>query len=133
MRSAKRLSHLRRCESGAAAVEFALIAMVAICVFLGIVEFGRALYMRNELSYAADLAARKILVNPLVATADLETTIRSSLTFGDSEELQLTFGTESVDGASFRTLSVRQPLTLLIPNLSNAGVVFTIDRRVPLL
>lgn len=133
MRFAARFSSLRRCESGAAAIEFALIAMVAICVFVGIVEFGRALYMRNELSFAADLAARRILINPAVANNDLETTIRSAITFQDSEGLQLTFGTESVDGVSFRTILVSQPLTLLIPNLSEAAVMLTIDRRVPLL
>lgn len=133
MRFATRFSSLRRCDSGAAAIEFAMIAMVAISVFLGIVEFGRALYMRNELSFAADLAARRILTNPAVTDSDLETTIRSSSTFVDSENLQLTFGTESVDGLSFRTVLLTQPLTLLIPNLSEANIMLTINRRIPVI
>lgn len=131
MRITARLGALRRCDFGAAAVEFALIAMVAISFFLGIVEFGRALYMRNELSFAADIAVRNILINPTIADSDLEIAIRSSITFGNSEALQVTFGNESVDGMSFRKVLLSQPLTLLIPNLSNAGIMLTIDRRVP--
>ncbi len=131
MRLPLRLASLYRCDTGTAAVEFALIAMVAICFFLGIFEFGRAFYMRNELSFAADLAARNILINPTVANSDLETTIRSSITFGDSEALQMTFETESVDGMPFRKVSLSQPFTLLIPHLSNASIILTIDRRVP--
>ncbi|MGR3593969.1 MAG: TadE/TadG family type IV pilus assembly protein [Limimaricola soesokkakensis] len=131
MRLVARLGSLRRCEAGAAAVEFALIAMVAISFLLGIVEFGRALYMRNELSFAADIATRKILINPAVTDGELEAAIRASITFGGGEALQMTFGTESVDGVSFRKIVLSQPLTLLVPNISTAGIMLTIDRRVP--
>lgn len=124
---------LRRCESGAAAIEFALIGMVAISIFLGTVEFGRALYTRNALSYAADVAARSILTNPAVADSDLEATIRSSILFGESADLEMAFGVETASGVSFRTISVQQPLTLVIPGLSQAGIMLTVDRRVPVL
>ena len=133
MRLVGGLGDLRRCEAGAAAVEFALIAMVAISTFLGLVEFGRALYVRNELSYAVDVAARRILTDPAVADIDLETAIRSSVTFGDSEDLVLTFGVETADGMSFRTLVVQQPLVLLVPLLAGAGLTLTVDRRIPIL
>lgn len=133
MKPFSRLARLRGCESGAVAVEFALIAMVAISTFLGIIEFGRGLYMRNEMSYAADLGARKILTNPAVADSDVESAIRDAITFGTSAELQLTLGIETVDGVPFRTLLVRYPLTLMIPNIAQAGIMLTVDRRVPLL
>ena len=133
MRLIASLRSLRRCESGAAAVEFALIGMVAISTFVGTVEFGRALYVRNALSFAADVAARAILTNPAVADSDLETVIRSSVAFGDSTDLEMTFGVEMASGVSFRTLSVQQPLTLVVPGLSGAGVMLTVDRRVPVL
>lgn len=126
-----RLRVLLRRESGAAAVEFALIGLVAIAMFLGIIEFGRALYVRNELSYAVDVAARRILTDPAVADSDLEEAIRSSLTFGDQGDLRLTLGTETADGVSFRTVMAEQPLLLLVPLLVDADVTLKVDRRVP--
>lgn len=126
------LAHLRKSESGAAAVEFALVGMVAIVTFLGIIEFGRGLYMRNEMSYAVDLAARKILTNPAVANAEVEAVIREAFAFGSSDDLQITFGAESVDGVDFRTLVISYPVTLLLPGVTNGSFTLTTDRRVPL-
>lgn len=128
----KFLAHLRQSESGAAAVEFALVGMVAIATFLGILEFGRTLYMRNEIAYAVDLATRQILTNAAVANADVEAVIRDAITFGGSANLQITFGTESSNGVAFRTLLVRYPVTLLVPGLPDGSFMLTIDRRVPL-
>ena len=126
------LARLRRCERGTAAVEFALVGLVAIVLFLGILEFGRVLYMRNEMSYAMDLGARQILTNPAIANAEVELSIRKAIRFGTPARLVVTFGTKSVDGASFRTLLVSYPVTLLIPGLTNANIVLKIDRIVPL-
>lgn len=125
-------TQLRRSESGAAAVEFALVGMVAIATFLGILEFGRTLYMQNEISYAVDLASRKILTNAAVPNAEVETVIREAITFGGSANLLITFGTDSFDGVSFRTLLVRYPVTLLVPGLPEGSFMLTVDRRVPL-
>lgn len=125
-------ARLKRSECGAAAVEFALVGMVAIVTFLGIIEFGRSLYMRNEMSYAVDRAARKILTNPGVPDAEVEAVVREAFAFGSSTDLQVSFGLETVDGVSFRTLLVTYPVTLLIPNLTNASFTLKINRRVPL-
>lgn len=126
------LSLLRRCERGATSVEFALVGLVAIVIFLAILEFGRGLYMRNEMSYAMDLGARKILTNPAIADADVETIIRQAISFGAADSLQITFGTQSVNGAPFRTVLVSFPVTLLIPGLTNRSFTLKIDRIVPL-
>ena len=53
-----------RCEAGTAAVEFAIISMVFISLCVGIVDFGRTLYVKNQLSFLADQATRTVLVNP---------------------------------------------------------------------
>jgi Flp pilus assembly protein TadG len=62
------LRRLARSNGGAAAVEFAIIVWVLIFVCLGVIEFGRGLHVRNEMSFAGDRAARKILTtDPLVS------------------------------------------------------------------
>lgn len=125
-------AQLRKSETGTAAVEFALVGMVAIATFLGILEFGRTLYMRNEISYAVDLATRQILTNATVPDAEVETVIRDAITFGGSANLQISFGTESFNGVAFRTVLVRYPVTLFVPGIPDGSFMLTIDRRVPL-
>ena len=126
------LAHLKRSDSGTAAVEFALVGLVAITLFLGIVEFGRSLYMRNAMYFAMDLASRKIMTNATVTNTDVETAIRGAIAFGDSASLMITFGTESVNGVSFRTILIRYPITLLIPGLTNGAFMLAVNRRIPL-
>lgn len=123
---------LKQSENGATAIEFSLVALMAITIFLGIIEFGRGLYLRNEMSYAVDIAARKVLTNPVVGNAELETLIRDSITFGGSTDLAVSFATETIDGIPFRKLVVSYPVTLLIPNLTNGSFTLRINRRVPL-
>lgn len=126
------LQNLRRSESGATAIEFALVALTAIATFLAVIEFGRALYISNSMSYAVDIAARKIMMNPAATNVDVEDTLRDAIGFGSSEDLEVTFGTETVDTVSFRTLLISYPLTLLVPNLTKQSIVLTTNRRVPL-
>lgn len=56
------MRRLRRGVSGAAALEFALVIVVALPLFVGLIEAGRALHSRNALEFAADVAARSTLV-----------------------------------------------------------------------
>ncbi|WP_071795165.1 TadE/TadG family type IV pilus assembly protein [Natronohydrobacter thiooxidans] len=126
-----RLRHFRQSESGAAAVEFALVGLVAIVLFLGIIEFGRGLHMRNEMSYAADRAARQIMMNPAISNAEVELALRDAMAFASSD-LQITFGTESSQGVDFRTVLIRHPVNLTIPSLNHRRLMLSVDRRVPI-
>ena len=45
-------------SSGSVAVEFALLLPVYIAVIFGIIEFGRMIWIRNTLEFAAEQAAR---------------------------------------------------------------------------
>ena len=54
---------MRRCETGSALVEFALVAMLFFAMLFGIIDFGRAFYTYHFLSHAARSAARWAMVN----------------------------------------------------------------------
>ncbi len=49
-------------ESGAAAIEFALIATVAVTLFSGIVQFGYVLFIENHMADVARDSARRYAV-----------------------------------------------------------------------
>lgn len=121
-----------RCDLGVAAVEFAFVGLLAISLILGIIEFGRALFIRNELAFAADIATRKVLLDPPKTGGDLDrlkATIRDDITFG-RDQLEIDLQLPSPSGTMLMTL--RQPLTLLVPGLHQSGIMLSVDRRIPL-
>ena len=116
------------CESGGVAIEFAIISSLLIFGCTATLEFGRALYLRNQLSYAADTAERKMLLQADISDSEIESTVRSSFR-GDSARLTVTLSEDTVDGVKFRTLELRYPLALLIPFRPTASITLGIDRR----
>jgi len=56
---------------GGAAIEFAIVAPVFIGLLLGAVEFGRMYYVRQNLEYATEQAARYYSLNPSTSTSDV--------------------------------------------------------------
>ena len=74
----RRNRNLRRNESGASAVEFALIAPVFITLMMGIVEFSMVLYTYASAGHATRDVTRRIATNRLTA-ANASTTLKPQL------------------------------------------------------
>lgn len=126
------LHRLGRCASGAVAIEFAMVGLLTISLLLGIFEFGRALFLRNQLAFAADIATRQILLDPPETSSDLdrlEAVIRNSIPF-DQGGLQVDLGLPSEEGVM--PITLRQPLTLLVPDLFQKNIMLSVDRLIPL-
>jgi hypothetical protein len=132
MRPHARFQRISCCASGTAAIEFAMVGILVVSLVLGIFEFGRALLVRNQLAYAADVSTRQILLNPPRTVHDLErleSTIRSLMTV-DQSGLEIELDLPSVDGIV--PIALRQNLRLMVPGLSGKKVAITINRKVPL-
>ncbi len=119
------------CERGAAAVEFAIVSVVLITLMIGIVDFGRTLYVKNHLSFLADQAMRTVLVNPGITNAGLEAELRADFSAGEGTDLTVTITSETVGATDFRVLTLDYPITLFIPNLSAGDLTLSVTRRVP--
>jgi Flp pilus assembly protein TadG len=122
-----------RCENGAVAVEFALVGLVMIVVTLGAIEFGRALYLRNNLSYAADRAARRGLIDRTATTVQLENEAKSVFAGSDPAQMTISIVPETVDGIPVRTISLDHRIKLLIPGLTTQEISMRVTRRIPAL
>ena len=115
-----------------AAVEFAMIVFLLISLLLGTFEFGRALLIRNQLAFSADIATRRVLVDPpetMRDLEDLETEIRGLIAFDQSG---LEIGLDLSPDNRFMLVSMRQPLTLLVPDLLRDSITLSVDRQIPL-
>ncbi len=133
------LGRARRCQSGATAVEFALVGLPLFLLILGVVEFGRAFFLQNDLSYVADVAARQILIGQVGqslsetdAAARLDDAVRANFRSGDPALLQVTTEKETVNGSDFRVLTLRYPFTFLLPDLIDTPITIGLSRRIPI-
>lgn len=129
----------RRSVSGAAAVEFAIVCLPLLLLCLGIVEFGRAFLVRNDLAYAADVAARKVLIAQIPASATeseaqagLENAVKGAFDGGDPTLLQVAVTKETIDGVAYRILSIRYPFALVLPGFSDGSIALSVTRRIPI-
>lgn len=124
--------HLLRDSRGLAALEFALVGLPFILLLLGLMEFGRGLYIRNALDSAADRAQRVIMIDPSASTTALEQTIRSAFQAGPSESLTLSYAVETVAGVNYRRVSLEYAMQLLLPAPLGRTVNIASSRRVVL-
>lgn len=109
--------------------------MALIMVLFGIIEFGRGLYLFNKVSYAADRAARMVLVKPETDDQALKDQILT-LFEGEGPAPSVTIGAKTVDPASSvesKTISISLPFEPIIPGLLNNAFNMTVIRRVPML
>ena len=127
----RRLLKCLRCQCGAAAVEFSIISVVLVGLLIAIVDFGRTLYVKNQLSFLADQAARSVLVNPSITDTALETALRDDFTSGDVQDLTVTITAETIAGVDFKVISIDYPITLFIPNLASSTLDLNVTRRMP--
>jgi Flp pilus assembly protein TadG len=130
----RKFAKLIRAESGAVALEFAIVSMAMVLVSLGVVEFGRALEVRNQLTFLADKAARQILNDSSVTDAEVEADIRAKFDGPNPQLLEVVVEQDLVtdsDGAKYRNVEVSYPFTLLIPQLSTSTITLTATERVP--
>lgn len=106
-------SHPRRSgQRGAAAVEFAIIALMFFTLLLGIMEFGRWLFLLNGANEATRLGARLAVVCSMDDSEDNLTGIRarmSALTGGGipADRMVLDYAPASCTAATCRTVTAR--------------------------
>ncbi len=64
-----KIRNANKCQSGVAAVEFALISVVFFTLLLGIIEFGRFMYLWNTVQEVTRNAARAAVVSDFSAAS----------------------------------------------------------------
>lgn len=118
-------------ERGAAAVEFALIFVPLVLLLIGIVDFGRVLYTRNNIIEAADVGARVILIDNSASASVVTDAVHGAFLAAPDDELTVTLGTASQNGIDFRTIALEHDIELITPLLVVGRITLDHTRRVP--
>jgi Flp pilus assembly protein TadG len=120
-----------RNEDGGPAIEFAIIAPVFITVCLGVISLGYAFQVRNEMAHAADAGIRKVMMDPAITDADLETAIKDAFQEADPDNLTITLTDLTIDSVDYRSIALSYPFTrIVIPGLPD-NMTLAMSRRTP--
>lgn len=115
---------------GATAVEFALVALPFVILMLGLIEFGRALHIRNGLDNAADRAQRQIIIDAAATSTSLTASARATFLAGDANKLLVVLSEGTSGSTTYRTVDLSYTMTLLVPIPMSGDVVLTTSRKV---
>ena len=120
-------------QRGTTAVEFALILPTAIFLCLGILELGRGLLLRGELSHAIDLGARRILLDNAVADQTIIDAVKAGIKLTDATKVDVTTQSLNDDNGAFRMIEARTQHQFILPFIALDTVVIGVKRRIPII
>ena len=123
-------SLIGRSDDGGVAIEFAIISTLLVFGSIATLELGRALYLRGEMAFAADVAERQVMMDPELSDSAVESAVRSAFR-GDTDLLMIEVGEETIDGLKFRTLSLNYPMLLVAPTITSRDLGLEVARRTP--
>lgn len=119
-----------RGQSGAQAVEFAIIVPVLFAFLFGIFEIGRLMYEQNRIAAAAAAGARAVAIYGADDTSRIQAAINAKLPYSATITLSdTTFGTQP-----FKKIDITYNFSFLIKFQHNwSGVTITATRYAPAL
>jgi Flp pilus assembly protein TadG len=121
------------CRAGSVAVEFALIIPVALAILVGIVEVGRAMWIRASLQFAVEEGARYMMVHQNAPDAELSAFALEKLVGVDPASVELSLVRETVDGTDFVTINATFQFQYVASLIGGEPFILTGSSRAPLL
>jgi Flp pilus assembly protein TadG len=121
------------CRKGSVAVEFALIIPVALTILVGIVEVGRAMWVRTSLQFVAEEGARYMMVHQNAPDAELSAFALGKLVGIDPASVDLSLVRETVDGTDFVTINATFQFQYVASLIGGEPFTLTGSSRAPLL
>ena len=104
---------MRRSRRGVSAVEFALVLPILIVVLFGVVDFGRAFWMRSNLQTAAEEAGRYAMTHTGASNSQIETYLRGRTgRYVDPASVAVAVVNDVDAGVTFVTITAQTTLTI---------------------
>lgn len=125
------LTRLTGDESGAAAVEFAIIASVFISFIIGIAYAAIMLHSNSALQWAVETSIRKAALDPAVTQAQMATQVNNLLTQNKMPSATVAYSVASVGGVPVATLTATFTRTFTIPFVSTFNTTYTATAKTP--
>ena len=118
-------------ESGAAALELAMVMPPLVIFIFGIWYLGWALNLGGEVRHAVELGSRIYITNPSATTADLQTAVASHLSDVPISSVTLATSSSTVGLATSQHITWSFQTTAPIPFMNAIPVSFSGSYDVP--
>jgi len=103
---------LVRCGRGATAVEFALTAPILFLMLAGIMEGGRAYWIKSTMQFALEETARYAIVNASAGESELETEFLSKMVgFPDAGSITFSANLSASGGVNYMEITSQYTFT----------------------
>jgi len=133
MRRRNRLSfaRLRADESGAAALEFALVSSAFITLIFGIVYFSIMLHTKTTLQWAVETTIRQAAIDASVTQTQLTTTLNGHLAGTNMPNAVVSYSVATVGTVQVATLTGSFNRTFTIPFVGTFNTTYSATAKTP--
>jgi Flp pilus assembly protein TadG len=126
-----RLARLRADDSGAAAVEFALVSSAFITLIIGISYFAIMAYTRATLQWAVETTIRSAALNENITQAQLTTKLNANLAATHLPDATVNYSTAMVGTIKVATLTASFSQSYTIPFVGTFNHTYTATGKTP--
>jgi Flp pilus assembly protein TadG len=123
------IRRLKGCESGATAVELAMVLPMFIALLFGIFNFGWAIYCGGEVRNAVEQASRELLEDPDLTIEELRASVAARLHGATIDQVALSKTTETV-GASTQVARISWTYSYIVDTPFLDQKVFNFDSSI---
>jgi Flp pilus assembly protein TadG len=131
MRSAFAKRSLARDSSGAAAVEFAMIAPVLFASICGILMLGMAYYEGATVQWSLERTLRAAMIDPDVTEQDIEDALNEQLEAIGSPEIDFSYVIDNTGSVPVAVASADYEIPLHVPFMPDLALHFSAESVAP--
>ncbi len=124
---------VRACRRGATAVEFALVVPIFLAMTIGVVEMGRALWIKATMQHAVELTTRYFMVNNSATDATLQTyaTARLGESGMDTTNFAFSSADTTISSTTYKAITITHSFTGIVEIVEYPDITLTAVARVP--
>jgi Flp pilus assembly protein TadG len=124
-------AHLIADESGAAAVEFALVSTAFLAMTIGLCYIGIMLFNNMSLQWAVEKAARVAEINSAATQSDIASAVNSTLAAEGLPNATVAYSSSVSGGVTVATIQASYSQTYTLPMVSTFHINFSSNLSVP--
>ena len=128
----RKAAALSACRLGATAVEFAIVAPLFLVMVYGVMEVGRALWIKSTMQFAVEETTCYAMVNTSASTSTLVTYAYTKLSGMNSTGITFT-ATLTTGTPNFMTVAGTYDFTALVSLVELPDFTLNASSRVPLI
>ena len=131
MRSASARRFLSRDKSGAAAVEFAMIAPVLLTSIVGMLMLGMAYYEGATVQWSLERTLRAAMIDPDLGAAEIESMLRQELEIIGSPDIEFSYVVDESGAVPLAIASADYEIPLHVPFMPDLALRFSAESVAP--